>query len=190
MSINKIFGIGLPKTGTGTLNEALNRLGFKSIHFGSTECDEMRDKLYRGIYKFDLLERYDAVTNACETYYAQLDKVYPGSKFILTVRDKDAWLDSARSHWKWMTDKPNGISHALTIHNHLITFGTYLFNEDRFSYVYDLTIQNANIYFKDRESDLLTLDVTTESNIDRLAAFLGKPTTGEPFAHLHRDGSY
>ena len=33
----KIFGIGMPKTGTSSLHKALEMIGFKSIHFASDE---------------------------------------------------------------------------------------------------------------------------------------------------------
>ena len=33
-------------------------------------------------------------------FYAQLDRAFPGSKFILTVREKEAWLRSAEVHWR------------------------------------------------------------------------------------------
>lgn len=92
-AINKVFGIGLSHTGTRSLDKALNILGIKSIHW------PLDRKTYRelsnGIYKLSILEKYQAVTDITTVpVYPQLDKTYPGSKFILTIRDKKSWLES------------------------------------------------------------------------------------------------
>jgi hypothetical protein len=167
---NKVFGIGLPKTGTSSLHAFLNANGIASLHFGSSGADEIRDKLYRGIYRFDALEKYDALTNCAENYFAQLDKEYPNSRFILTTRDKDSWLVSIEKHWAKMI-RNIGEARAMRIDNHLITFGCYLFNKDRFAYVYDTTHAMVRDYFKDRD-DCFTLSLENK-DVAGLRDFLG-----------------
>ena len=95
-SVSKIFGIGLSHTGTHSFNKALNILGFDILHY---PIDEVTNReLKHGHYKLSILENCDGITDITVVpYYAQLESLFPGSKFILTVRDKDAWLKSMKT---------------------------------------------------------------------------------------------
>ena len=57
-NFNKVIGIGLPKTATSSLAVALTNNNIPTIHFGPPECEEIRQKMYKGIYKFDTLNNY------------------------------------------------------------------------------------------------------------------------------------
>ena len=95
----KVFGIGLSKTGTTSLNDALNLLGIPSIHFPHDA--QTFDELARGEYRLSVLNEYQGVTDTpVAPFFAQLDKVWPNSKFILTTREKSSWLRSAEAHWR------------------------------------------------------------------------------------------
>ncbi|MBC6421767.1 MAG: hypothetical protein GDA43_03165 [Hormoscilla sp. SP5CHS1] len=81
----KVFGIGLSRTGTKSLTEALNMLGINVVHYPNDETT--LQELIAGNYEFSLLNSWDGITDiTVAPYYAQLDKIYPDSKFILTVR--------------------------------------------------------------------------------------------------------
>ena len=77
----KIFGVGLTRTGTTSLAVALGQVGYSVIHYPS-EC-----ALFTGQYigAFDL---------PVVIHYKALDKAFPESRFVHTVREKDAWLES------------------------------------------------------------------------------------------------
>ena len=122
-------------------------------------------------------------------YYAQLDQAYPGSKFILTVPDKESWLRSCQNHWYNRpafkeTDDP-----AMRIHLRVrallraAVYGCYTFVPERFSWVYDQHVRNVQEYFRDRPDDLLVLNICNGDGFDKLAEFLGRPTPNEPFPH-------
>jgi hypothetical protein len=94
----KIFGIGLSRTGTKSLTSALHVLGLKAIHYPEDETT-LRE-LTEGNYQFSLLEHFDGITDiTVSAFYPQLDQLFPNSKFILTVRDKESWLKSLEKHW-------------------------------------------------------------------------------------------
>jgi hypothetical protein len=96
-----VFGLGLSKTETSSLGEALNLLGVRTVHYPYD--DRTFERLTNGDYRLDILEEYQGVVDIpVAPYYAQLDKVYPGSRFILTVREKGAWLRSIETHWRLM----------------------------------------------------------------------------------------
>ncbi len=101
-SRQKVFGIGLNKTGTSSLHQALEVLGYRSLHWGG---EQTHDAVLRAIDEGEPLLSYvdpepDAICDVFTvTYYFFLaDAEYPGSKFILTLRDLDEWLDSRRRH--------------------------------------------------------------------------------------------
>lgn len=96
---NKVFGIGLNKTGTSTLKACLRKLGYK--HQGH-DWDLLRlyvkyktyNELKTRIEKFDSFEDWPWPLIWKEVFYD-----YPSSKFILTTRkDIDTWFKSQCKH--------------------------------------------------------------------------------------------
>ncbi|WP_295888478.1 sulfotransferase, partial [uncultured Thiohalocapsa sp.] len=89
----KIFCIGLSKTGTTSLTEALKILGYDAVHWYATK-HAFRYTDDGGIdIDWDFFERHDAFADTpIARIYPQLDERYPDAKFILTLRDEDAWL--------------------------------------------------------------------------------------------------
>ena len=72
----KVFGLGLSKTGTTSLAAALNTLGIKTIWYPHDE--KTLAELRSAEYRLSILEEYDgAVDTPIVPYYAQLDKIYP-----------------------------------------------------------------------------------------------------------------
>lgn len=95
--MNKVFGVGLPRTGTQSLAAALRIFGYRTTHSEPFVSE---------------LERFDAAT---EVWFpiSQLEGKWPGSKYILTERSYDSWMESCRrclsfreSHWNpfWCYD--------------------------------------------------------------------------------------
>ena len=82
----KIFGVGLTRTGTQSLAKAFNLLGYRFIH------QPLENVLFAGRYQ-----------GACDVvvaiHYKKLDRKFPNSKFILTIRNKDDWLESMKAHF-------------------------------------------------------------------------------------------
>jgi len=179
---SKIFGIGLSKTGTSSLDCALSELGIPSIHF---PCDRTTYKeLAEGNFRLSILETYQAVTDiSVSPYFAQLDSIYPGSKFILTLRERDAWLDSVKNHWEFMWQwAPH--DRQFRVFLEFITacvYGTHKFQRDRFVYVYERHQQGVQEYFANRPHDLLTLDICAGDGWEKLCPFLNVPMPAKPF---------
>lgn len=182
----KVFGLGLSKTGTSSLSDALNYLEIPTIHYPFD--DDTYQQLRGGDYNLKLLETYQGVVDIpLVPYYAQLDKIYPGSKFILTVRNLDSWLRSAEKHWElmmvWWENSPT----FKRFHEFVsaAVYGTIYYNEDRFRYVYLQHEKNILEYFKNRPEDLLVIDICAGEGWDKLCAFLNKPVPDVPFPHAN-----
>ena len=74
----KVFGIGMPKTGTSSLNAALEILGSHACHFphDSTTVAEIRAANYR----LSILDAFDALTDVpIPAIYPQLDTAWTSS---------------------------------------------------------------------------------------------------------------
>lgn len=211
--MNKIFGIGLSHTGTNSLTAALNLLGIKTIHWPVDRQTYL--ELSSGNYRLSLLEHYQCITDITTVpFYPQFDRVYPGSKFILTFREKESWLRRMReinAGWKkyghknfimkygqrfiedWRFYKLGSFKSVFSrmLHDEAIEFtrvatygGLYFLDEERLSYVYDTHHKNVLEYFKDRTQDLLVIKITGGEGWDVLCPFVGKPVPSVAFPNI------
>jgi len=183
----KVFGIGLSKTGTSSLDRALNELGIRSIHF---PCDRRtHGELAAGNYRLSVLQQYRAATDiSVAPFYAQLDHVHPGSKFILTVRELEPWLESVRRHWEfqWRWAEHERQFRAFLQFITACTYGMHGYERERFTYVYQRHVSGVREYFRDRPDGLLVLDICGGEGWERLCPFLGLPVPALPFPRANR----
>ena len=179
----KIFGIGLNKTGTTSLTFALNELGMKLVR-----CPDDRTilkELMVGNYKLSILNEFDGITAVVAApFFAQWDLMYPESKFILTVRDKESWLNSIETHWRRkpvLQESINDPKIVLRMLQRVAIFGTYQFNRERLSYIYDLHYQMVKEYFKDRPESLLVINICGGEGWEKICPFFESPVLDRPF---------
>lgn len=185
----KVFGLGLSRTGTASLGDALNILGIRTIHF---PCDPQTFiELRTGNYDLTILKDYRGIVDIpVVPYYAQFDARFPGSKFILTVRDKDAWLASCERFLPVVRDLSQD-SHDFAdfvTFIHAAVYGVVPVQRERFAYVYDLHLRNVRAYFADRPDDLLVMDITAGDGWEKLCPFLGLDVPPTPFPHANVAG--
>ena len=183
----RLFAICLNKTGTTTLGHALNILGVPTIDY-PTDLRTL-EQLEQGDYKLDILKSYKAVTDMpVGLFYPQLDKLYPGSRFILTVRDKPSWLKSVRDHWPFVMEwgRHEEVFRRFTYYAFTAVYGSPHFNEYRYSYVYDNYQEGIRTYFSSRPDDLLIMDISEGEGWEKLFMFLGIPVQEKPFPYLNR----
>jgi hypothetical protein len=154
---SKIFGIGLSRTGTTTLTQALKILGFKTKHCPMDAND------------FDRLEAFTDTSVVVQ--FASLDQRYPGSKYIYTIRDRDAWLLSCRRFFAEPSPNPDFrlIRRAL--------YGCDRFEEELFRAAYDRHDSNVRKYFENRMQDLLVIDICAPDTDrwQKICTFLRRP---------------
>lgn len=98
----KVFVIGLSKTGTTSLGDALAQLSYRRVGW-----QDIRSRyLFRSWIKQDLspliiqTQNHDAFEDLpWALVYAEMAALYPDAKFILTLRkSEEAWLKSIRDH--------------------------------------------------------------------------------------------
>jgi hypothetical protein len=207
-NFNKIFCIGYNKTGTTTLETVLSRYGY---HLPDQQVQEARisEPCQRGDYReFQrFIEAYDAFQDqpfSVGDVYIAADALFPDSRFILTVRDADAWFASMERFYKGPLERARhkeGLE-GLSLHEILQRAG-YLFPGylhrwqrrwlttvehgevrvrwdlffDRDYYIREYRARNDRIrrYFHGAPHKLLVLDLAQEDSTRRLCEFLNIP---------------
>lgn len=171
----RIFGIGMHKTATTSLHKAFQTLGFDSLHWGKGEAPVIWEEV-NSAGRSQTLERFYA---ACDLpiplLYQKLDQVYPGSKFILTIRDEAKWLKSVERLWdpeynpsRWMWDVWP-ISNRL----HKALYGRTDFDPATMLATYRRHNAEVRGYFTNRD-DLLVMNMETDG-WEKLCGFLDQP---------------
>ena len=170
------------KTGTVSCAEALRILGYSVAHFNELrrELEETGGWL-SGDFETDWLAKYDtALDNPIPAIYPQLDHRYPNSQFILTVRDKDKWLESCR---KYLAKVPAAYEYRKLVRT--AVYGMYDFNQKQWKYIHKKHIAEVRTYFKDRQEDLLELNICDNASWNTLCSFLDKPIPDRDFPKLN-----
>jgi len=173
MPTSKIFCIGLNKTGTASLHFALKRLGYKSLHNHSYN-DRIHYAIIEGkplLHYFD--EEFDAYLDlsGIRGYFKLADLQYPNSKFILTVRDLQSWLESRMQHVRQnVQNKSLGKYSGSWLE---IDFARW----ERMWYSHQQDVLN---YFS-KKNNLLIFNIVAGEGYELLCPFLGKPVLNETF---------
>lgn len=113
----KVLALGLPRTGSASIADALTILGYENVHHGIRAIDSVDD--WKVINRaadatFPVLPTYtgkpftrdewDELYGSCEAgtdmaalFATQLVQVYPEAKVLLVIRDFDSWYKSYNS---------------------------------------------------------------------------------------------
>lgn len=186
----KIFCIGRNKTGTTSLKQTFKDLGFK---VGNQRRAELLLRSFvQGDYK--PIVEYCVSAQVFQDFpfsfpptFEILDKAYPGSKFILSVRDSpEQWYNSLVSfHSKVFGNGKIPTKNDLMAAEYVWkgwAWECFSFNyrtSDNDPYNKDLLIEHYNKYnaqvidyFKGRPSDLIVINVAEPKAYCRLMTFL------------------
>ena len=169
----RIFGIGMHKTATTSLHKAFQILGFDSLHWGKGEAPLIWEEVNAAGRSLTLERFYSACDMPIPLLYQQLDKAYPGSKFILTIRDEQKWLRSVEKLWnpeynptRWQWDVWP-ISNRL----HKAMYGRTDFEPRTMLETYRRHNAEVQKYFASRPRDLLimNMEIATAGRIVRVS---------------------
>lgn len=201
----KYFCIGRNKTGTTSLKKAFQDLGYPVGDQYRAEILHM-DHYFKD--EFDPIIRYcksaqvfqDVPFSAPETF-KYLDKAYPGSKFILTVRDDaEQWYRSiTRFHAKLFgkdgrVPTVDDLKSAIYIrkgapYNTVRVHGTPdhdPYNKEIMIAHYEKHNRDVMEYFKDRPDDLLVINVSQPGAYQKFVDFLGVDSPYDDFPWENR----
>ena len=176
------YGMGLSRTGTKSLYTAFDEMGFCSKHY-------MMGFDIKAIAKYDFM---------CDVpipiHFEELDEAYPGSKFIYTIRDMEPWLASCSYHLA----KKKRVLRKHQFITRIALYGTHKYEREKFMTVYKKHDDRVKAYFKDRPSDLLTIDICNGEGWDKLIPFVGEENIpaknfsydGKAFPHINKGRKY
>lgn len=178
----KIFCIGFNKTGTSSVAKALRENGYLPFAAPRNLDDA---PFYPAVFSGDfspLIETArhfrafkDRPWNMCGAFRA-LDAAFPGSRFILTVRDEEAWWQSML---RWVTiEKPPMLPVYMA---HL---GVSKFTREAFLEGYRQHNSEIRSHFSGRP-DLLEMDLGAGYGWPELCGFLDIPIPDRPFHHVN-----
>ncbi|WP_154223204.1 sulfotransferase [Marinicella rhabdoformis] len=175
--MNKLFIIGLPRTGTTSVSAALLDGGLKVAHTALTK---------------ESFKLADAISDTpCFCDYRQLDQLFPGSKFVYLDRDIKSWIPSIRMLLTKMQpylDKPHHFNPVLKrcftdtfeLKNEIDTL-----SDAHLSYCYQNHQHQVFEYFSKRK-DLLRINIKHKNSLSDLCSFIKTTTpTSIEFPHLN-----
>jgi len=170
---NKLFNIGLNKSGTTSLSEALNLLGIRTIHYkfqNQRVSDVINTNIDNNNKPLTGLEYYTGFSDfRGKSFYKLLDKEYPNSKFIITTRPLKEWIKSRVAHVK------------RNLVNKSYKYEFTKIDEKKWIKERDLFFQEVNAYFKNSPNKLLIIDITSGDGWDKLCPFLNMPVPNIDF---------
>lgn len=186
--MNKLFIIGLPRTGTTSISIAMLDYNFHVAHTAYTKR---------------AFELADVLSDApCFSDYQQLDVLFPGSKFVYLDRALADWVPSIQMLLQKMhinLAPKTGIFNPVLKRSFNEVFDLYIksgagkqkiLNELAFTeaHLIDCYQQHKNQvleYFSNRD-DLLTINLSDQKSLTRLLTFLQIPHDSEvQFPHTN-----
>jgi hypothetical protein len=179
----RIFGIGMHKTATTSLNRALLELGYDSAHWKSAHwAKAIWEEMKKDGRSVTLERSYALCDLPIPILFRELDAAYPNSKFILTIRNEDEWLRSAQTHWsdknpfrgQWDMDP---FTHRI----HTEVYGRRTFDAQVMLERYRRHNAEVLEYFKSRPRDLLVMNMSMGAGWHELCGFLRKKLPVAPY---------
>lgn len=172
----KVFCIGLPKTGTTSLEVALQHLGYRVT--GPNGLDDPDIAQNAVPMALELAEQFDAFQdNPWSMLYREMDAQFPGSRFILSLRDSQSWIRSQVRHfgrkstpmrqWMFGAGCPEG-------------------NEALYLQRFSEHTQAVLGYFRERPQALLVMDFDRGDGWAQLCPFLGLEIPDVAFPHANK----
>ena len=202
----KVFCIGMNKTGTTTITKVFKKLNYRvapqikqELSIGDLKMKNNHQRIKNFCWKYNF---FQDLPFSQGNFYQQIDKIFPNSKYILTVRDSEKWFESLSNfhliyfrkmglNFKNITEvkkehikKFNWIKEGYYYNytkkfwisefkdNKVIYNWNLLYNKDHYISVYEKRNKEIQRYFQRKEKDLLIFNVSENKDILKILNFL------------------
>jgi len=162
---NKIFIVGLPRTGTTSICNCFLQLGYTTAHTAYVN---------KALWDAQVLADTPIFGE-----YQLLDKYFSEAKFVNLTRQTDLWLPSIKQLLTRMHTNLTRLDGGFNSHIKRCYLSTFqnlsLDNINSDNYLLDCYYNHqtkVEEYFKKRRSDLLTIDIAHNDSHTQLQAFL------------------
>jgi len=188
----KVFGIGLSKTATTSLSQALTTLGYDTVHW---------TRKGQRVLGWPEFFHADAATDTpCAAQFESLYHTFEESKFIYTVRDTSGWVQSIKEHfgmesprefrklwgdrgfwegnfgWRWYNSL-----RWVQVHECLYA------QHDTWEDAYRAFDNRVRRFFEDKpDNRFLVMNIPEGEGWEKLCPFLGREIPDQPFPHVGR----
>jgi hypothetical protein len=188
----KIFCIGLNKTGTTSLKTEMQELGFMVGNQREAELmvEDWAKRDFNRLIKYcRTAQFFQDVPFSYPYTFIVMDQAFPGSKFILTIRDNaEEWYNSVIKFQSklWGNSKVPPTSEDLKKANYIYKGRPYqtkklvhnvadddLYNKDILLDFYNTHNKNVMDYFNHRADDLLVINLKEKNSYSKFCRFLG-----------------
>ena len=204
----KVFCVGRNKTGTTSMAAALELLGYRmgNQQEGELLIEDWAKRDFRSLVAY--CRKSDGFQDSpfsLNFTFQAMDQEFPGSKFVLTIRDSaDQWYASfVRFHIMRLRERTgeNRLPTARDLQEDPYIYPGYLwrlwqlvgwssarddpYDKELLVKQYDEHNRLVQDYFRHRPDDLLVLNLSESAAMQRLCSFLKKPFTGQQMPKLN-----
>ncbi len=174
----KVFVIGFQKTGTTSLEHALQFLGYR-VYGGDKNLMKYSDSEALKAYIKKTLDSWDAVQDMpWPLFYKELYAVYPDAKYILTIRDTNKWIRSVVTYFA---------SIRIPLHQKIYDVPCAEGHEDRYIERYEKSNRDIIAFFENKPNFLI-MEMGKNFNYQTLGAFLSlEDLPKEDFPHARNN---
>ena len=166
-----VFGCGLSRTGNKSLRDALRILGYNPVKYPKS-IDEL-GHVHNAAVDITVIAWLD-----------ELDMRFPEAKWILTLRNLDAWLEGCE---RWfardISDFPAAKQAYLRYYRRVV-YGAENFEPDIWRQAYYRHLDRMQTTFKGREHQLLVFEICQGESWPELCNFLDQPIPNQPFPSI------
>lgn len=173
--MQRVIQIGFHRCGTRSLAQLFRKSGYLAAHWrvagpkGKINLARvMKNNLAAGRKPLHRIDDYAFLSDlecfeggkiwSGFLHFREIDAAYPGTKFLLNVRNKDDWLQSRLHHRRYA-------QRFIAAHNLSgITSCLEMWSAD-----WDRHLADVRRYFADRPSDLVTFNIDTDDISDLIA---------------------
>jgi len=202
----KVFGIGRNKTGTTSLTHAMAELGYRvgNQRQGELLMKSWAKRDFRRIAHYcRTAQFFQDIPFSLPFTFQAMDLYYSGSKFILTIRDAEAWHDSmVRFHRLPSVHAQKALSlealkeatycyRGFAYDTKVLVYelpGDDPYDKETLISHYDYHNRMVRDYFRHRPDDLLVLDVSENNAYYKLCDFLGVARRSSRFPWENKSG--
>jgi hypothetical protein len=200
----KVFCVGRNKTGTTSIARALHALGLRvglQARGEMLRADWARRDFTRILALCRTADAFQDVPFSNADTFRAVDAAFPGSKFILTVRNSpEQWFESlVRFHTRIVGKGRLPTAEDLREFDYcykgflwegfVLSYGgdeRLLYDRDTYIAAYLEHNRSVTEHFRQRPGDLLVLNLGHADAMQQLCGFLDMPYRGQAMPHLNR----
>lgn len=175
---HKVFILGFQKTGTTSLEHALQNMGYR-VMGGDHHLMDFEHKSDLNAYLIKNLKSWDAVQDMpWPLFYKELHALYPDAKFILTVRNTEKWIKSVINYFA-------GI--RIPLHQKIYKVPCAEGHESVYKRVYEAHNRDVISFFENK-SNFIIMEQGRNFDYDTLCEFLQiEEVPKEAFPHARNN---